>query len=250
MHEAAEREEYGMRQPKIVRGRSVNRSIITLTTDFGTDSPYVAQMKGVILTLNPQATLVDVTHAVPPQDVHAGSLVLEQMVAYFPAGTIHIAVVDPGVGTERSLVYARLGDQHFLAPDNGLLTRVIQRRPATRVIRLQEPQYWRASVSATFHGRDILASVAAHLSLGLEPNRLGPPHVGLVALDLPQPRRAADSIEGRVIGIDSFGNLLTDIPAELLHDRERSACQVVCRERGITESSTPTGTRCPAPSWP
>ena len=190
-------------------------------------------MKGVLLTLNPQATIVDVTHAVPPQDVHAGSLVLEQVVAHFPAGTIHIAVVDPGVGTERPLVYAKLGDQHFLAPDNGLLTRVIQRRPATQVIRLQEPQYWRASVSATFHGRDILAPVAAHLSLGLEPNRLGPPHADLVELDLPRPRRAADGIEGRVIGIDSFGNLLTNIPAELLHDRERSACKVLCRERVI-----------------
>ena len=211
----------------------LNRSIITLTTDFGTDSPYVAQMKGAILTLNPQATVVDVTHAIPPQDVHAGSLALEQVVAYFPAGTIHIAVVDPGVGTRRPLVYAKLSDQHFLAPDNGLLTHVIQRQSATQVIRLQEPQYWRASVSATFHGRDILAPVAAHLSLGLEPHRLGPPHAGLVALDLPQPQRVADGIEGSVIGIDSFGNLLTNIPAESLHDRERSACKVLCRERVI-----------------
>lgn len=209
----------------------MQRSIITLTTDFGTDSPYVAQMKGTILGRNPQAAIVDVTHAIPPQDVYAGALVLEQVEAYFPTGTIHVVVVDPGVGTERALICAIIGGQHFLTPDNGLLTRVVQRQPASQFFRLENSQYWRAQVSATFHGRDILAPVAAHLSLGVHPHQLGPSHADLVLLELPEARRFADRIVGSVIGIDGFGNLLTNISAKMLSAEEASLSKVTCRER-------------------
>ena len=143
--------------------------IITLTTDFGTGSPYVAAMKGVILSINPAATIVDISHAVPAQDIARGALVLEDTTPWFPADTIHVAVVDPGVGTERAILYARIGPQQYIAPDNGLLSRLMARTPPSLVLRLTEREYWLPEVSHTFHGRDIMAPVAARLSLGLDP---------------------------------------------------------------------------------
>ena len=186
-------------------------SIITLTTDFGTDSPYAAAMKGVILSINPAVTLVDISHAIPAQDVGRGALVLEDTTPWFPADTIHVAVVDPGVGTERSILYARIGRQQYLAPDNGLLSRLMARTPPTEVLRLAEPEFWLEPVSSTFHGRDIMAPVAARLSLGLDPHRLGPPAEQLTRLDLPEARFIERKIRGQVIEIDSFGNIITNI---------------------------------------
>ena len=144
-------------------------SLITLMTDFGAGSPYVAAMKGVILSINPSVTLVDLTHAIPPQDVREGALVLEDVAPYFPPGTIHVAVVDPGVGTDRAILYAEIGSQRYVAPDNGLLSRLSRNTPPSRIVRLTNPDYWLRPVSATFHGRDIMAPVAARLSLGLDP---------------------------------------------------------------------------------
>lgn len=203
-------------------------SIITLTTDFGMDSRYVAAMKGVILSICPDATLVDLSHAVPPQDVRAAALLLDDAADWFPPETIHVAVVDPGVGTDRALIYARIGRQHFLAPDNGLLSRRIARTPPSKVIRLTEPAYWLPQVSATFHGRDILAPVAAHLANGLDPDRLGSSWPKLMRMDWPQPRSSSSRIDGAVIEVDSFGNLITNITADLLADRatDRRACVV------------------------
>jgi len=190
--------------------------VITLTTDFGTDSPYVAQMKGVILCVNPNVTIVDVTHAVPAQDVRAGALVLEKVCARFPVGTIHVAVADPGVGTERKIVCAEMGEQRFIAPDNGLLSLVARQSPPFAVYEVRESEFWLPEVSATFHGRDIMAPVAAHLSLGVTPDRLGPLLSHLVQLDWPDVRVDPGRIEGRVVSIDSFGNLVTDISARML----------------------------------
>ncbi len=204
-------------------------SIITLTTDFGIGSPYVAAMKGVILTLDPAAVLVDITHAIRPQDVREAALVLAEVAPRFPPGTIHVAVVDPGVGTDRALVYAEFGAQRYLAPDNGLLSRVAWRGPRGRVIRLAERQFWLAEVSATFHGRDILAPVAARLGLGLDPQRLGPPMERLVMLDWPEPRVLPGEIQGEVDQVDSFGNLVTNIAAGLLPQAvEYAQTRVVC----------------------
>ena len=195
-------------------------SVITLTTDFGEDSPYTAAMKGVILSLHPAATIVDITHAVPPQDIRYAAIVLEDATGWFPAGTIHIAVVDPGVGTERGVIFARIDRQNYVCPDNGLLSRLARRTPPEKIIRIARSEYWLQPVSATFHGRDIMAPVAARLSLGLDPDRLGPPQKSLVLIDEPGVRELPDGIEGSVLWVDSFGNLVTDITQTLLagHD--------------------------------
>jgi S-adenosylmethionine hydrolase len=190
--------------------------LLTLTTDFGPSSPYVAAMKGVILSINAEARVVDLSHAVPHQDVHQGALVLADVTPLFPAGTLHVAVVDPGVGTQRGIVYARIGQQQYLAPDNGLLGLLARRTPVSMIRTLSEPRFWRESVSATFHGRDILAPVAAHLSLGLDPQLLGPAQTELVHLEWPEACAVPGKIEGSISAIDSFGNLITNIGAEQL----------------------------------
>jgi S-adenosyl-L-methionine hydrolase (adenosine-forming) len=208
--------------------------IITLTTDFGTGSPYVAAMKGVILSINPAAMIVDISHAVGAQDITRGALVLEDTTPWFPADTIHVAVVDPGVGTQRAILYARIGPQQYLAPDNGLLGRLMVRTRPSLVLRLTEREHWLAEVSHTFHGRDIMAPVAARLSLGLDPRRLGPPAGQLDQLELPQPKVVDQRIRGEVLSIDSFGNLITNISHDLLAGKpnDSRAC-VVC---GIYET--------------
>lgn len=211
--------------------------VITLTTDFGVGSPYVAAMKGVILAINPQVTLVDLTHAIGPQDIRQGALALENASPWFPPGTIHVAVVDPGVGTSRGIVYLRTGDQQYLAPDNGLLGRLaLGPRPST-IISVTEPGHWLPQVSATFHGRDILAPVAARLSLGLDPTRLGPVQTRLIQLEWAEARVTQRKIEGAVQSIDSFGNLITNITSAALADVPRGEeVAIVCDEhetRGI-----------------
>jgi len=191
-------------------------SLITLTTDFGSGSPYVAAMKGVILGMNPVAQLIDISHEIPPQDVRHAAIVLAESTTWFPAGTIHVAVIDPGVGTARRLIYAHLGDQHYLAPDNGVLSLLAKRNRPTRIIELANAEYWLPEVSHTFHGRDILAPVAAQLSLGLEPERLGPALAQIHTFDWPDPAGTENRIEGAVRWIDRFGNLITNITASML----------------------------------
>jgi S-adenosylmethionine hydrolase len=189
---------------------------ITLTTDFGAGSPYAAAMKGVILSINPAAQIIDITHSIAPQQIRQGALVLDSVVPNFPPGSIHVAVIDPGVGTSRRIVYACIAEQHFVAPDNGLLSRLAGRWPPTKMVEVQEPAYWLPRVSATFHGRDIMAPVAAHLSLGLAPERLGPACEQLVTLEWPEARQVANKIEGEVVAVDSFGNLITNITRTML----------------------------------
>jgi hypothetical protein len=223
-------------------------SIITLTTDFGAGSPYVAAMKGVVLSLNPAATVVDITHEVPAQDVRFAAVVLDDVSDRFPGGTVHVAVVDPGVGTDRALVFARIGRQCYLAPDNGLLSRLARRIPPAKLVRLTESNYWLHPVSATFHGRDILAPVAARLSLGLEPDHLGVPVERLVMLHWPEVQQRPDGIEGTVLLADSFGNLITDIAADLLPKlRDWARLRVFCRGHLVsglsrTYGDSPQGT--------
>ncbi len=209
-------------------------SIITLTTDFGTDSPYAAAMKGVILSINPAASIIDVTHDIPPQNVRKGAVVLEDMADWFPEDTIHVAVVDPGVGTDRAVVYARIGRQNYVAPDNGLLSRLIRRTPPSKLIRLDDPAYWLDEVSSTFHGRDIMAPVAARLSLGLDPDKLGPPLDGLTGLDWPEVVQSPTRIEGAVLEVDSFGNLVTNITADIFAGQPTD--ERICIVCGIYET--------------
>lgn len=190
--------------------------IITLTTDFGDSSPYVAAMKGVILSLNPAVTLVDISHSVPPQQVLRGAMVLDEVTRLFPPGTIHVAVVDPGVGTTRAIVYAEIAGQRYICPDNGLLGRLAEREKPSKMRRVTNESLFRSPVSPTFHGRDIMAPVAAHLSSGLDPDELGPPLEELRRLDWPGALKVANRIAGQVVAIDSFGNLVTNITREML----------------------------------
>lgn len=194
----------------------MNSQIVTLTTDFGPSSPYVAAMKGAMLSINRGLQIVDLTHSIAPQKIADGAMALAGAALAFPPGTFHVVVVDPGVGTERSIVYAEIAGHRFICPDNGLLTRLANRQPPTKIIEVTNRQYFRPTVSATFHGRDIMGPVAAHLSLGLNPNLLGAPLLELRKLDLPDARRMANRIEGQVISVDSFGNLITNITREML----------------------------------
>ena len=190
--------------------------IITLATDFGVGSPYVAAMKGVILSLCPAARIVDLSHAIPPQDVRQGAIVLAETTPLFPAGTIHVAVVDPGVGTERAIVYAEIGEQRYVCPDNGLLSRLASREKPRKIRSIVDPRWMRQPVSATFHGRDVMAPAAARLAAGLDPDELGPPLAELTRLALPGAKNVANSISGEVVSIDSFGNLVTNIGRDML----------------------------------
>lgn len=191
--------------------------LITLTTDFGDASPYVAAMKGVILSLNPAARLLDLSHRVPPQDVRHADYFLGTAVPYFPPGTVHVAVIDPGVGSDRRPLVIEAGGQLLVGPDNGIFTRTVKAlgEPA-RIRRLAEPRFWRPEVSATFHGRDVFAPVAAHLSLGAEPAAMGPVVGEMVEL---KPHSAVcwgGRRAGEVQFVDGFGNLITNIPAALV----------------------------------
>ena len=192
--------------------------IITLTTDFGASSPYVAAMKGVILSINPEVRIVDLSHSVPPQQVWAGAQVLDEVTRLFPAGTIHVAVVDPGVGTSRAIVYAEIAGGRYVCPDNGLLGRLAERESPSKIVHVTSERFFRASVAPTFHGRDIMAPVAAQLSLGLDPDELGPRLTQLRRLDWPTAVKVANRIEGQVVAVDSFGNLVTNITREMLAD--------------------------------
>jgi hypothetical protein len=205
-------------------GEPEPRPIITLLTDFGTRDHYVASLKGVILGLNPNVTLVDLSHEVPPQDVTAGAFVLAEAAPYFPPGTIHLAVVDPGVGTSRRGLAARCREQYWVGPDNGLFHFVFAGQhqgerygfhlPDCTIVSLETPVFFRQHVSATFHGRDVFAPVAAHLSLGVELGQLGPLLPAPVPLPIAEPTFTPEVARGEVIYIDRFGNLITNLATE------------------------------------
>ncbi len=200
----------------------MSRPIITLTTDFGEGSPYVAAMKGVILSINPEATIVDITHSIAPQNVSQGALTLADLTPRFPSGSIHVAVIDPGVGSDREIVYAQFAEHHFVAPDNGLFDRLAAKQSPDRIIALTNSEFWLSEVSSTFHGRDIMAPVAAHLSLGLDPQQLGDSRSGIKRLPWPEVQIVPGKITGSVESIDSFGNLITDISKEMLAEAPRN----------------------------
>ncbi len=188
--------------------------VITLLTDFGTHDAYVAIMKGVILKINPGANIVDVTHWIDSQDVHQAAYTIANSYRFFPAETVHIVVVDPGVGSCRAIVALRLEDQTFLAPDNGVLSALLNEQSTEKIVKVENTDYFLNPVSRTFHGRDVFAPVGAHLSLGLPLDRLGASieSGALVHLDLVQPcLENGGRLSGTVIDIDRFGNLITNI---------------------------------------
>ncbi len=185
--------------------------ILTLLTDFGTEDEYVGVMKGVILSIAPDVRLVDITHQIPPQDVRRAALLLSNAVPYFPPDTVHLAVVDPGVGTERRALAVRTPAGTFVGPDNGLFSWVLAEVPEWRAVEIREPAYRLPRVSFTFHGRDIFAPAAAHLAAGVPLERLGPWVADPVWLPLPRLEIGAGVLEGEVLSADRFGNLTTSI---------------------------------------
>ncbi|HHT9160083.1 MAG TPA: SAM hydrolase/SAM-dependent halogenase family protein [Candidatus Brocadiaceae bacterium] len=191
--------------------------VITLLTDFGNQDAYVGIMKGVIAGINPFANVVDICHSIPPQDIFSSAYLLYSSYKYFPRKTIHVAVVDPGVGSRRDIVCVETKDYFFLVPDNGLLSYIVQEERPKSIIRLTNSKYFLPSLSSTFHGRDVFAPVAAHLSLGVKPQQLGIKINQLEQLDVPNPvQKKAGRVEGQIIYIDRFGNLITNITKEYL----------------------------------
>jgi S-adenosylmethionine hydrolase len=188
--------------------------IVTFTTDFGSRDGYAGAMKGVVLSLAPSATLVDVTHGVPPQDVVSGAVALAQAASLFPRGTIHVAVVDPGVGGNRADLLVESGDSFFVGPDNGVLS--LAARAGRRIYRIEAPAFRREPVSPTFHGRDVFAPTAGRLAAGASAADAGPRVDTMIDLTPPVVSRRAGQVEGQVIHIDSFGNLITSLGAEHL----------------------------------
>jgi len=186
-------------------------AIITLLTDFGTEDTYVGVMKGVITSICPSAQVIDLTHQVPPQDIATGAFLLDVSVDYFPEGAIHVAVVDPGVGTARKPVALRTAKAFFVGPDNGIFTLVLQRQQLLQAICLDNPRYHLPTVSSTFHGRDIFAPVAAHIACGVSMEELGTPIHRLQRLPLPRIRVDWQGIRATVVHIDRFGNAITNL---------------------------------------
>ncbi|QDU27422.1 Adenosyl-chloride synthase [Anatilimnocola aggregata] len=220
--------------------------LLTFTTDFGISSPYVAAMKGAVLQVCSAVEMVDITHGISPQNVRQAAIVLADVAPYFPTNTLHLVVVDPGVGTERKMVYAEIGGQSFLAPDNGVLSYLAKQHPPQRVVALAEPRFWRQVVSNTFHGRDILASVAGHLASGLDPIDLGPIYESLIMLPWNEPLIELDEVRGEVLCIDSFGNLITNLSAAKIKGWAGPAgIETQIRERRISGLQTTYGKQAP-----
>ena len=187
------------------------RPVIAFLTDFGTRDHYAGAMKGAALAICPDATLVDITHDIPAHDVLAGALELAAAYKYFPSGTIVVAVVDPGVGSQRRGLAADAAGYRFIAPDNGLLTQVFREAPPRKIVELTERRYARPTVSRTFEGRDRFAPAAAWLAKGVELAALGRPVTTWQRLDIPEPVVSAESIVAQVLRVDRFGNLVTNI---------------------------------------
>ena len=207
--------------------------VITLLSDFG--DVYPASMKGVILSINPAAVIVDISHSVPRQDVRAGAFMLLTCAKYFPAGTVHVAVVDPGVGTERRAIAVRaesasFGVHYFVGPDNGLLIPAARSIGELEVHEATSKRLFLPGVSSTFHGRDIFAPVGAHISKGLDIGEVGRRISDFVDLDFGKGKRKNGALEGRVIFIDSFGNIVTNIPSDTVDFKPGDALEIQGRQ--------------------
>src|SRR6476661_9665044 len=187
------------------------RPVIALLSDFGSRDHYAGTMKGVMIGICPDVTFLDITHEITPHDVTEGALQLAASYRFFPAGTLFLAIVDPGVGSPRRGIAAEAGDYRFVAPDNGVLTAVFRELPPKRIVELTERRYARPTVSRTFEGRDRFAPAAAWLAKGIELPALGRPAGALQRLDIPRPDVKTTSVRGVVLLVDHFGNLVTNI---------------------------------------
>ncbi len=200
-------------------------SIITLLTDFGVEDAYVGIMKGVVLSINPSAVIVDITHQIAPHGILPAAYIIKSSYRYFPEGTVHILVVDPGVGSERSIVAVEMKGQIFLAPDNGVLSLLLDEGKVEAIVRVENSRYFLETVSRTFHGRDIFAPVSAHVSLGLDIKELGPllNRQDLVRLDIRTPNISdKNELTGIIVSVDRFGNCISNIDENCLQKFRKS----------------------------
>jgi S-adenosylmethionine hydrolase len=215
----------------------MNKKIITLLTDFGSKDGYVGAVKGVIKRINPQAEIVDVTHDIDSYDILGAAFAFSNFYKYFPKGTIHLAVVDPGVGSSRQPILVKTKDFFFVGPDNGVFSFIYQREDITDIIIISNKKYFLAESSSTFHARDIFAPVAAYLSLGIKIDEFGSPAKECLKFILPQPESKGKSLKGEIIHIDRFGNLITNIPSDLLNKKKNIEIMVRKRKiKGISRS--------------
>lgn len=214
--------------------------IITLTTDFGLTDSYVAEMKGVILSINPNARIVDLVHELKPHDVVGAALFLERTCPHFPDGTIHLACVDPGVGTSRRAICVRTARNVYVAPDNGLVTLAIENETPWKAITLTNTKYhYGDKTSSTFHGRDIFAPVAAHISTGVEIGELGEPAGDVETVVMPGVRKLQSGVlEGRIVHIDRFGNMISNVTRKDVTSDAGSVTVEIAgiRIRGLSET--------------
>jgi len=213
-------------------------SVVTLTTDFGLDNWFVGTMKGVIKNINPDVEIVDITHGVRPQNIFEAAFALGNSYTYFPTGTIHTVVVDPGVGSDRHAFILKSSRYYFVAPDNGVLSYAIDREKIEKIVKIQSEKFLLRPISATFHGRDVFAPVSAHLSLGVAPEEFGPPLEKIVRLKPSVPRKLSDrEIVGHVICVDPFGNLITDVTQPFLEELFKTSkarrLRILIRDREI-----------------
>jgi len=194
----------------------MRKSVITLLTDFGTKDHYVASMKGTILNINSRCTLIDITHHITPHDIKEGAFILGNAYSSFPKGTIHLSVVDPGVGGSRKPILIVTTNYFFVGPDNGLFTFALKREKVEKAVALTNQNYFFSQMSNTFHGRDLFAPVAAYLSLGVKPEAFGPALNSWVELDFGKTRIREGRLIGEILHIDAFGSLISNIGNEQL----------------------------------
>ena len=204
----------------------MGKPIITLTTDFGTKDGYVGAVKGVIKRINLDAEVVDITHEIEPFDILGAAFVLNKFYRYYPRGTIHLTVVDPGVGSQRQPLLIKSENFCFVGPDNGIFNFVFENERISDIVVLSNKEYFLAELSGTFHARDIFAPVAGYLSLGVEVTEFGRTAKECHKLIIPEPRSSNKGLAGEIIHIDGFGNLVTNIAEESLQDRKIAAITV------------------------
>lgn len=209
--------------------------IITLTTDFGQAGGYAGAVKGVLLGINPQIKIVDITHEISPFNILEGTLLLNSFYQFFPRGTVHLVVVDPGVGGKRKGILVRTDNYFFVGPDNGVLSFIYDREKVREMINLTNSEYFLGKPSSTFHARDIFAPVSAYLSLGVKLGEFGSPTQGCYKFKLPEPVYRKDYLMGEIIYIDRFGNLITSINSDLI--RERNKVQISIKNKKINHLS-------------
>jgi S-adenosylmethionine hydrolase len=207
--------------------------ILAFLSDFGLKDPYVGIVKAVMLGINPAMRVVDISHQIVPQDVMGGAFVLGSTFREFPSGTCFLAIVDPGVGSQRDSILAVTERYTFLAPDNGLLSMVFRYSKNVTCFSIENSRYFRHPVSDTFHGRDIFAPVAAHLSIGVEPHSFGPPCLEPVRIPWPEPVIRNQYIKGEVIYVDGFGSLILNIPANLIQNRKHVSKKFKANIKGM-----------------